>query len=570
MVGAQVHYEVWSRRKPASGWTLEIATEDRSRSMETAEELLATGRAVSVRVTKESLDPETREFKSVTLMTKGEVMVVAERKVKENLDPLCVSPSDLYSVHARETIGRLLEQWLLRHKITPWELLHRADMLEMLEAAGMEVQHAVQKIAVPEAQDRGMVVHEVMRHYHKLVETAIERVLKDEKRKALPDFDSTSFAATAERLIGDPDRHYLLGAGVARSIAKAATWAQKVDRLLDLADAAPAAGPGRNLAFQVLETCLAEILGARAGLADLLGPDLDLGGSLAAITRLTSSDVVELLIPREAVVARMMPPLDGAAARLAKWLEGSQFEAVRGALAQRVLRELNTSKRLRPDDPAGEIDILRALAMCLTAAAGKVMPLEQVQEAFAERSRMLVRSDFVEVYLGSDKNALEEVEALLWLAENVTGAGNKRAASRWISANVGALRFEKDVRSGAGSPPTRLAALAHLQRGVARVGFLPEELAPIQAKIGEVGGWVEADAKLTALVAKAPAPAGQKLTMLIKMATGETAPLGPASDRARQEVLRLMRDPAMRGDLSRQPELLTKVRDLLQSGGIAA
>mgnify|MGYP001765435670 CR=1 FL=1 len=234
MVGAQVHYEVWSRRKPASGWTLEIATEDRSRSMETAEELLATGRAVTVRVTKETLDPETREFKSVTLMTKGEAMVIAERKVKENLDPLCVSPSDLYSVHARETIGRLLEQWLLRHKITPWELLHRADMLEMLEAAGMEIQHAVQKIAVPEAQDRGMVVHEVMRHYHKLVETAIERVLKDEKRKALPDFDSASFAATADRLAGDPDRHYLLGAGVARSIAKASTWAQKVDRLLDL------------------------------------------------------------------------------------------------------------------------------------------------------------------------------------------------------------------------------------------------------------------------------------------------------------------------------------------------
>ena len=86
----------------------------------------------------------------------------------------------------------------------------------------------------------------------------------------------------------------------------------------------------------------------------------------------------------------------------------------------------------------------------LISPAGKLVPLEQVQEAFTERSRMLVRSDFVEVYLGDDKTALEEVEALLWLAENITGAANKRSASRWIGANIASLRFEKDVRSDSG------------------------------------------------------------------------------------------------------------------------
>ena len=68
-----------------------------------------------------------------------------------------------------------------------------------------------------------------------------------------------------------------------------------------------------------------------------------------------------------------------------------------------------------------EIAILRALAMCLTAAAGKLLPLEEVQHAFVERSKLLLRSDFVESYLGADRSALEEVQALLWLAENVTG-----------------------------------------------------------------------------------------------------------------------------------------------------
>lgn len=570
MERAQVHYEVWTRRKPASGWSLEMALENRERAVETAEELFAAGKAVAVRVAKETLDDETREFKTVTILAKGDAKETKVKKTNDSLDPLCVSPADLYTGHARERIGRLLAQWLERQRVTPFELLHRADLIEKLEAAGMDLQHAVQKIAVPEAQDRGVSVHELMRHYHKLIQSAIDRVLKDNKRKAFPSFDHEPFAAACERLTGDPERHYLLGAGVAVFIGKGLTWSEKVAFLLDLADSAPQAPQARVLAFQVLETALAEILGSRAGLTELLGAELDLGGNLAAMTRLAASDTVDLLVGLEAVVARMMPKLDGPAARLAKWLEGSQFGVVRAALAQRVLRELNSPRRLRPEDPAGEIDILRALAMCLTAAAGKLMPLEQVQEAFAERSRMIVRSDFVEVYLGEGKTALEEVEALLWLAENITGAANKRSASRWIGANIAALRFERDVRSDSGSPATRLTNLANLQRGVARVGFLTEELTPIQAKIGEVGGWVEADAKLVQMIAKAPAPAAQRLTLLVKMAAGETAPLGPVSDRARQEITRLMRLPETRAELGGHGELLGRVRDVLHQGGLAA
>ncbi|CAN5183196.1 hypothetical protein BH11PSE2_BH11PSE2_21730 [soil metagenome] len=567
---AQVHYEVWARRKPASGWTLELATEDRTRGLDQAEEMLTEGKAVAVRVNKETLDDESREFKSVTILTKGDAKEIKAKKVNEGLDPLCVSPSDLYTVHARDRIGRLLQDWLARYKVTPFELLHRADLIERLDAAGMDLQHAVQKIAIPEAQDRGIGVHEVIRHYMALIQTSIDRVLRDQKRNAFPDLTTETFAEAATRLTGDPDRAYLLGGGVANALAAAIGWTDKVGILLDLADKAPPTPPARTLAFSVLEIALAEILGSKAGLADLLGPDLDLGGNLAAMTRLAASDTVDLLVNVEPAVARMMPVLEGPAARLANWLEGAQFEAVRMALAQRVLRELTSPRRLRPADAEGEIDILRALAMCLTAAAGKLMPLEQVQEAFAERSRMLVRSDFVEVYLGDDRSALGEVEALLWLAENITGASNKRSASRWIGANVAALRFERDIRSSPDSPAARLAALASLQRGVARVGFVQEELIPIQAKIGEVAGWVETDAKLISMVSKASAPEIQRLGLFIRMAVGETAPLGPVADRARQEVVRMMRSATLRAELGRHHDLLEKVRDLLQAAVMAA
>jgi len=110
------------------------------------------GRVAAVRVCKESLDPDTREFRSVSILSKGKTEVARKKKVIENREPLCVTPEDLYTVHARDRIGRLLEAWLSRNHATAFELLHRPDLIEKLDAAGTDLQHAVQKIAVPEAQ----------------------------------------------------------------------------------------------------------------------------------------------------------------------------------------------------------------------------------------------------------------------------------------------------------------------------------------------------------------------------------------------------------------------------------
>lgn len=570
MERGQVHYELFVRRQPGSGWALEIATEDRTRAVDTAEQALADGRVAAVRVTKETLDPDTREFRSVTILSKGAPERAKARKPRENTEPLCVSPSDLYTCHARERIGRLLDNWLARNKATPFELLHRPDLVEKLEASGIELQHAIQKVAIPEAQARGIGVHEIIRSFQHLAERAIDRLMKDHRRGALPDLDREGFAAAAERLATEPDRGYLLGAGVAAAIAPARTWGEKVGRLLDLADAAPAEPAARAAALQVLEQPLTEILGSRAGLADLLGPDLDLGGQLAAMTRVAGADSVEALIRLDPKVARIMPPLSGPAARLAGWLAGPSFDSCRAAIAQRVLRELTGPRRLKPGDADGEIALLRGLAMALTAAGDRVLSLDDIHEAFSARSKMLVTSDFVEALLGGEMSAREEVEALIRLAENVTGAANKRQAARYLSANVSALRFEKEMRYGADSPATRMASLAALQKNVVRAGLVVEDAAPVQAKIGEIGGLVEADGRIVALIAKAPAPAVHRLNLLLRIAVGEAGPLGPAADRARSEALRLVRHPDLREEMARSPDAVNRVRDMMQSAGMAA
>jgi len=567
---AQIHYEVFSRRKAGAQWTLEQATEGRTTAIAVAEEMLKEGRAISVRVTKETLDPETREFQSVTILNKGAPDTAKPKKVVDDREPLCVAPQDLYTIHARERIGRLLDSWLERNHATPFELLHRADLVEQLEASGVELQHAIQKVAVPEAQARGLTVHELMRTFQSLVERAIEKLLKDFRKGALPDVDKEGFAAAAERVLQNPERGYLLGAGVAASIAPAHSWSDKISRLLDLADGAPKAGPARALALQTVEQPLAEILGSNVGVDDLLGKDLDLGQRLAAMTRLTAVDHVEALMRVEPSVAKIMPELSDAARRLAQWLKGEEFRHVRSAIVRRVMRELNGPRRLKPGDAEAEIDVLRGLAMALTAAAGAMLPPEEVQAVFAARSKTLITGDFVESYLGTEKSAADEVEALIWLVENVIGSANKRQAARYLAAVVMALRFEKEFRYGPDTPATKLVNLSRLQKAVARGGLLPQDYEPIQVKLGDIGGMVEADSKLTQTVARAQAPVLQRLTLLLKLANGEAAPLGPAADRARMEALRLARLDETRSELAKAPERMAQVKDLIQQAGLAA
>jgi hypothetical protein len=251
-------------------------------------------------------------------------------------------------------------------------------------------------------------------------------------------------------------------------------------------------------------------------------------------------------------------------------MSNGAFEELRTALGKRILSELNGPRRLQPEDAVAEITILRGLAMSLTAAAGKLLPLEDVQAAFSKRSKMLVTGDFVHAYLESAPSAQDEARALVWLAENVIGGANKRQATRWIMGAVGSLRFETEMRSSDETPAARLGKLADLQRQVGRCGLADEDATKVQGLLGAIGGKIEAAAKLTTSIAKADAPALHRLNVLLRLAVGASAPLGPAADRARAEAARLMRGAQTRAELAAAPDQVPGVVTLLQQAGLAA
>ena len=208
--------------------------------------------------------------------------------------------------------------------------------------------------------------------------------------------------------------------------------------------------------------------------------------------------------------------------------------------------------------------------MALTASAPALMPLEEVQAAFVQRSKALVAGDFVDGYLRGRDTSLSEVEALIRLAENVAGGVNKRAAARWIVSAVTALRFEKEMRGAASSPAARLATLADLERSVRKAGLSETEQQAISKVLANIGAVVESDFKLLALIARSGGPLGQRLTLLLRFACAEAGPSGPVAERARAEVIKLLREPEVRAELAQAPEALERVKGLMVEAGLAA
>jgi hypothetical protein len=558
-----VHFELFIRRRLTGPWILEMATDDRTKALETARAILVEGSAVSVRVQRETLTPLTGAFSSATILLKGDPPM-NKPKGKGRPPPTdpplpCAEPRDMYTEHARELIGRLMAPWLHRQRVTPFELVHRSDLLESLEASGMELQHAIQKVAIPEAQATGATTHDVIRRYQATTDRAIERVIKDTRRNAFPTITGDNFAEVGRRMGKTTDGAYLFGGAIARYIAPAKTWPDKLDRLLELADQVGA--EARGFTFGVLCQPLAEILGARGALADISGAPQDLGGDLTLLTRLIAPDEVAKLVLIDPSLNEHFPTPAPPIARLAQWLQDPGFMPLRGALARRVLEELNAQKRLRPGDAQGEIAVLRALAMALTLFAGQLAPPDDVHAAFVKRSAELVSPNFIESYTAGAPDAVSQTRALIRLGENVAGALNKRSVGRHITATVSAIRFETELRTGPGTPDVKLATLAELQRQLDRIGLPEWDSAYISNKLGEVGGAVEEDARYIASVVRASKAQVNGMAILVKLARGESAPKGPVTTRAKLEIQKLLRDPKLKAALAGSPEILNLIKD---------
>jgi hypothetical protein len=573
MSARPTHYEVFSRKVPASGWVLQLALEDRDGAIAAAREMMTSSKACAVKVTKEVLDQDTGEYRSSIVINEGAPELKARPKRETASEAVCGSPQELYTQHAREKIARLFEDWLKRHQVTAYELLHRPDLAEILEASGTELQHAIQKLSIPEAQDTGASLHELIRRWTVLADKTTTRLITDGRKNLFPDLNPEAFLAQLDKMSGHAEKAYVLGGAIARALKTERGALGKLKTLLPyvekLAEDLAKNGAGREWAIKAFEAPILEIFSNRATMTEVMGADQDLGNALCILTRLAAGPAADMVIKLDPKVGAIIPPLTGIVGGYQRLVFKGHMQSLVSCASKRLMVELKGPRRLKANDPTAEIDLLRALALVMSAAGKEQTQRDDVMEAFAERSKMLVSADFVDDLIQSAKNEADAIEKLIWLCENVVGSANKRQAGRWLISQLSAPRFDRDMRDTGRPASQRLSYLAELQRRLEGAKLPDKEAQDVRDKVGQVGAQVAQDAQLLANIMRSPAPALQKLSVLLGLASGRSAPVGPLTEQARSEALKILRVPEVRQSMATQPQVLAQLMPMIKAAGLA-
>jgi len=550
----EIHYELFLMRRAKGEWTLHEAFDSRDAAVEAAKALFESHPRGAVRVEKETYDDGARAFDAVTVFRLGEAaepIPRARARDENKAEPPCSLAEDLWTVHARGVIARVLDEWLKREAATPLELLHRADLAERLEASPSTVQHAIQKTAIAQASEFESSVQHLVRRLTELAEKAFTRVIEDARKVRLPDVGDSGFAASAAAL-GEATA-YRRCALIADSLVGAKGWRAKIARLLDAADAV-AARDGLDAWLDDVDAFLTEALSVREAADQLAQDPEDLGDVLDAL--------VDIIAPQPAHPDN----LSAEAARLAGHVRAGRLKGARAALARRVLNDLKRPARLRPGDVWSEMKLSRSLADRLIMLAGPDFPPERTAEAFIYRSGMLVAPEAVEEALATADTAVDALDRLLRMEAAIAGAATKRKLASYIRARLGAHQTESEFVRGPGRPTQRLAQLAALQRKAAASGFCEEDRDEICEAFDRIGARVLEETKLLAALARRDAPPLERAASLLRLASHNVLPEGRCRSEGVARAQALLREAMSAG--APDPALLGEIRDML--GELAA
>ena len=565
-MASQVHYEVFRRVGAKGGWTMHDVRTTRDDAITMAQELMASEKATGVKVVKETYNDDTGDFMSLKIFEEGHNKVKVDVKAEDTPHALpCFKPDDLYSYHARATIARLLSDFLARCKITVTELLHRADMLEKLEATGTLYQHAIQKVAVAQAASTNIPVQQIVKSLNELTTKAIHKVYRDERNGAFSDSNAEQFASLAVKLAGNPESQYLFNGALARYLRQANGWDEKVQRLLTLMEYAPEDESGRKLLLSAVDGIVAEILSGSAALQDLMGKSENLAGAL--------TNLVSLFLGKQVEGARK-----GLCALSMHFAE-DDLPAAKTAIAGRIIAEIKSNRRLCPDSMVQELKALRGIANRLVLGVGKYLSHEDLISGFTLRSHRLVAQEALGHHIAEAPQD-EKLERILFVEDNIIGAENKRQLATYVMPVLNSAPFEAHFLNAKLPLLARLQKLAQLQARVRRSGFVDVMRDEIAAKLDALADAVEHLGRLfESIEARTPNPV-EKAQTLLRLAAGGVLTEGRLAARARELILGYLSRPGfLSGYMSAQmkdgakPDTQAVMRELMETlgkAGIAA
>jgi hypothetical protein len=482
----EIHYEVFRRVGAKGGWTLHEVVSTRDGAITMAQELMAAEKATGVKVVKETYNDDTGDYLTLKIFEEGHNQVKVEPAQEDAPHALpCFKPDDLYSYHARATMSRLLADYLSRNKITITELIHRADMLEKLEATGTVYQHAIQKVAVAQAASTTTPVQQIVKSLNELTTQAFNRVYRDQRKGLFPNPHPEQFAELATKMAGQGDASYIFNGALAQHLKDARGWDEKVLLLITVMEKAPSEDAPRKLVLSSIDAILAEILNGSAALHELMGKSENLAGAL--------SNLVSLFLGKAPDDAK-----SGLAALTQNFAADSLPEA-RTAVANRIVAEFKSNKRLVTQEALGG----------------------HIAEAAPD----------------------DKLDRILFVEDNIIGVENKRQLASFVLPVLTSAAFENHFQNPKLPLLQRLQRLAQLQSRVRRSGFVDVTREEIAGKMDALAVAMEARGKLFESISGRTTNPVEKAQTLLRLATGGVLTEGALSAKAREMILGYLSQP---------------------------
>lgn len=461
---------------------------------------------------------------------------VAETDKSEKSDnpyyPLaCNTVEDLFGPMGRERVRMVTQEWLRRQRLTVTEFMHNAAALNKFEAAGNSYQHAVQRMAVTLSSKSKVPVVQYIKALTALSTAGIRRINVDDRAGLFPEHDEQGLVGFAETLGGQGNAAYLFNGALAKYLAVAPSWTDKLDRLMSLANAASALPDAQTLIVRTVDDILADIVDDSKVLIELVGPERRLGEILLVVLQLFHGKTQE------------MGDVAPGVRRLAEGIASGGWPAARCALARFVFEIVQGTVSLGASDLTSELEAFGAVVESIQSLYGPDFVREDYIEAFVTRSRRFVTPEALFHFTSSCKTPSEKLVRVLELEAKVHGAANKRALAPYVLNFLSAPDFE-DTFATEAPGSQRLRLLAAMQRQIQKSAFPEGARDKIVGMLDAIAVRVETQGNLLlSLEGRYANNPAERVDMLVKLFENGVFTHGALSSKARRALLSAISSP---------------------------
>lgn len=365
-------------------WLLHVLCDEEQDAINEAQLLLRTNKTLAVKVVRHrvlssSASSEMIVYEATANPPKDRPIVVST-PVGELA--ICKVVDDLYTADGRRTIGQVMRDYLQRTNICTTELLHSFSHIRKLQDAQGLVTAGMHRVGSAQAAAMNVPVKARMQLLDTLV-TQCQQQARNfaAERGNYPEFKGHDLGglSSAVLLKAGPDRHdYVLNALICVWLFESRSLLSKVDALTHLAK-----DNIENGLVRQVDAILADCMIFAEVVQELFAPQPNLGAALklmGAVILCRKGTEEKIANPTMKIIANLIPQ--------------GHLPQTQAALADRLLREINTDRPLDQRAPEREGALLDELVASLTGDDGTILGGERTHQS-VERRRLRQRQELL-------------------------------------------------------------------------------------------------------------------------------------------------------------------------------